>query len=119
NEIGLPLALLGLERHHRAAVLEMGMYARGEIAALAALARPHIGVVTMVAPVHLERLGSYEAIALAKAELVQALPRAGMAVLNGDDERVYAMAALTPARAIFYGLGAQNDWRAAEIEDRG
>ncbi len=119
NEIGLPLTLLGLRARHRAAVLEMGMYARGEIAALAALARPALGVVTMVAPVHLERLGSMEAIAAAKAELVQALPTDGVAILNGDDARVRAMAALTGARALFYGLDEGNDWRAVAIDDRG
>lgn len=119
NEIGLPLTLLGLERGHRAAVLEMGMYAPGEIAMLAELARPAIGVVTMVAPVHLERLGSIEAIARAKAELIQALPADGMAVLNGDDARVRAMSALTRARAVFFGLAAGNDWRATQIDDRG
>jgi UDP-N-acetylmuramoyl-tripeptide--D-alanyl-D-alanine ligase len=119
NEIGLPLTLLRLERRHRAAVLEMGMYARGEIAALARMAQPQIGVVTMVAPVHLERLGSLEAIAAAKAELVQALPPGGVAVLNGDDARVRAMAALTPARPVFFGLGAGNDWRAVAVDDRG
>ena len=119
NEIGLPLTLLRLERRHRAAVLEMGMYARGEIAALARMAQPQIGVVTMVAPVHLERLGSLEAIAAAKAELVQALPPGGVAVLNGDDARVRAMAALAPARPVFFGLGEGNDWRAVAVDDRG
>ncbi|HZS87490.1 MAG TPA: UDP-N-acetylmuramoyl-tripeptide--D-alanyl-D-alanine ligase [Chloroflexota bacterium] len=119
NEIGLPLTLLGLEGWHRAAVLEMGMYARGEIAGLCALARPHIGVVTMVAPVHLERLGSIDAIAAAKAELVQALPGDGVAILNGDDPRVRAMASQTPARAVFFGLRPENDWRATEVVDAG
>lgn len=119
NEIGLPVTLLGLERRHRAAVLEMGMYAPGEIALLAELARPAIGVMTMVAPVHLERLGSIEAIAAAKAELIQALPAAGAAVLNGDDARVRAMSALTRARPVYFGLAEGNDWRATEIDDRG
>ncbi len=119
NEIGLPLTLLRLRPAHRAAVLEMGMYARGEIAELASLAQPRIGVVTMVAPVHLERLGSLEAIAAAKAELVEALPPDGTAVLNGDDDRVRAMAGLTTARTVRFGLAPGNDWRAADIEDRG
>jgi UDP-N-acetylmuramoyl-tripeptide--D-alanyl-D-alanine ligase len=101
------------------AELEMGMYARGEIAELCALARPHIGVVTMVAPVHLERLGSIEAIAAAKAELVQALPDDGVAILNGDDPWVRGMAEQTPARAVTFGLQPQNDWRATEIVDFG
>jgi len=122
NEIGLPLTLLGLRGGpdgHSAAVLEMGMYVPGEIAALAALARPEVGVVTMVAPVHLERTGSIEAIAAAKAELVRALPSYGVAVLNGDDARVRAMAGLTAARPVFYGLGEGNEWRAVDVEDRG
>lgn len=119
NEIGLPLTLLRLERRHRAAVLEMGMYAPGEIADLCALAQPHIGVVTMVAPVHLARLGSMEAIAAAKAELIAALPRDGVAVLNGDDPRVRAMAGQSQARAVFFGLEANNDWQARDVEDRG
>jgi len=119
NEIGLPLTLLRLRPTHRAAVLEMGMYARGEIAELASLAQPRIGVVTMVAPVHLERLGSLENIAAAKAELVEALPPDGTAVLNGDDDRVRAMAGLTPARTVRFGLAPGNDWRAVDIEDRG
>ncbi len=119
NEIGLPLTLLRLRPAHRAAVLEMGMHARGEIAELAELAQPRIGVVTMVAPVHLERLGSLEAIAAAKAELVEALPPDGIAVLNGDDDRVRAMADLTPARTVLFGLAPGNDWRAVDIEDRG
>ena len=82
NEIGLPLTLLQLEPKHQRAVLEMGMYARGEIARLAELARPIVGVITNVGPVHLERLGSIEAIAEAKSELVQALPPEGVAILN-------------------------------------
>ena len=119
NEIGLPLTLLGLRATHRAAVLEMGMYTRGDIAALASMAAPRIGVVTMVAPEHLETAGSLDAIAAGKAELVEALPSGGVAVLNGDDARVRAMAALTAARAVFFGLGEDNDWRATAIDDKG
>ena len=91
NEIGLPLTLLELEPKHERAVLEMGMYAPGEIARLAELAQPIVGVITNVGPVHLERMGSIEAIAAAKAELVQALPASGTAILNYDDPRVLAM----------------------------
>ena len=78
NEIGLPLTLLRLTPRHERAVLEMGMYAPGEIRLLCELARPRVGVVTNVGPVHLERLGSIEAIAAAKAELVEALPADGV-----------------------------------------
>ncbi len=119
NEIGLPLTLLGLDVHHQRAVLEMGMYARGEVAALCAIARPIVGVVTNVGPVHLERLGTLEAVAEAKAELVEALPGDGVAILNYDDERVRAMARLTRARAFFYGLDEAADLWADDIQSQG
>ena len=104
NEIGLPLALLQLTPHHERVVVEMGMYALGEIAQLAQIAQPVIGVVTNVGPVHLERLGTLERIAQAKRELVEALPPQGVAVLNGDDKRVMDMASHTQARVLCYGL---------------
>ena len=92
SETGLPMTLLRLEPEHEVAVLEMSMYTEGEIARLAEIARPEVGVVLAVHPAHLERAGSIEAIARAKAELPQALPRDGLAVLNADDPRVAAMA---------------------------
>ena len=88
NEIGLPLTVLRLDPEHEALVLEMGMYVGGEIADLARIGRPRIGVVTAVQPVHLSRIGSIDAIERAKGELVEALPANGTAVLNADDERV-------------------------------
>ncbi|HLJ69015.1 MAG TPA: UDP-N-acetylmuramoyl-tripeptide--D-alanyl-D-alanine ligase [Chloroflexota bacterium] len=120
TEIGLPLTLLDLDRRHELAVLEMGMYGPGEIATLAAMARPRIGVVTMVAPVHLERLGSIERIARAKSELVAALPASGLAVLNGDDPWARAMAATSGiARSILVGLGPESDYRAERVGAEG
>jgi UDP-N-acetylmuramoyl-tripeptide--D-alanyl-D-alanine ligase len=119
NEIGLPLTLLRLRPNHERAVLEMGMYARGEIAELAAIARPHIGVVINVGPSHLERLGSLEAIADAKAELVEALPPDGTAVLNADDLMVSGMAERTPAGIFTYGLSAEADLWADSIASLG
>ena len=95
NEIGLPLTLLRLGPEHEAAVLEMGMYIGGEIADLAAMAVPRIGVVTAVQPVHLSRIGTLDAVERAKAELVEALPADGTAILNADDPRVARMAAST------------------------
>ncbi|MHB0856682.1 MAG: UDP-N-acetylmuramoyl-tripeptide--D-alanyl-D-alanine ligase [Anaerolineae bacterium] len=103
NEIGLPLTLAVLEPVHRYAVLEMGMYALGEIAELCRIAQPQIGIVTNVEPVHLERLGSMDRIAQAKEELLQALPEDGVAILNGDDQRVRAMASRTLAKTITFG----------------
>ncbi|MGD0205462.1 MAG: UDP-N-acetylmuramoyl-tripeptide--D-alanyl-D-alanine ligase, partial [Dehalococcoidia bacterium] len=83
TEIGLPFTLLQLRPEHERVVLEMGMYGLGEIRLLCQIARPQIGVVTNVGPVHLERLGTLEAIAEAKAELVESLPVDGWAILNG------------------------------------
>src|SRR5512143_3450250 len=100
NEIGLPLTLLQLEPKHQHAVLEMGMYAPGEIARLAELSKPIVGVITNVGPIHLERMGTIEAIAEAKSELVQALPVNGTAILNWDDSRVRAMANKTRAKIL-------------------
>src|SRR5581483_2729288 len=91
SEIGMPLVLLELNARHRRAVLEMGMWARGEIALLCHLARPQVGVVTMVGPVHMERLGTIDAIAEEKGVLPASLPADGVAVLNADDARVLAM----------------------------
>ena len=79
NEVGLPLTVLDLGPEHEAAVLEMGMYVGGEIADLARIARPSIGVVTAVQAVHLSRIGSLAAIEAAKGELLEALPSDGTA----------------------------------------
>lgn len=119
SETGLPLTIFHLNETHERAVLEMGMYARGEIAMLCAIARPKIGVVTLVAPIHLERLGTIENIANAKAELVEALPADGWAILNGDDVRVRAMRERTSARVMTFGLDPANDVWADEIESHG
>lgn len=119
NEVGLPLTLLRLGPEHRAAVLEMGMYVGGEIATLAALGRPSIGIVTAVAPVHLERAGSLEAIEDAKAELVEALPATGTAILNRDDPRVRAFGSRTRAAVVTYGLDPDADVTAEAVTARG
>jgi len=119
NEIGLPLTLLRLGPQHRAAVLEMGMYVGGEIATLARLGRPEIGVVTAVAPVHQERAGSLAAIEDAKAELVEALPPDGTAVLNADDARVRTFGSRTRASVIRYGFAADADVTAERVMGRG
>jgi UDP-N-acetylmuramoyl-tripeptide--D-alanyl-D-alanine ligase len=122
NEVGLPLTVLRLDGQHQRAVLEMGMYSLGEISRLCEIARPRIGVVTNVGPTHLERLGSIERIAAAKAELVQALPPAednGVAILNADDPRVRAMSAQTRARVFTYGLSPDSDLWADEVVSEG
>jgi UDP-N-acetylmuramoyl-tripeptide--D-alanyl-D-alanine ligase len=121
NEIGLPLTLLNLRQEHEIAVLEMGMYTTGEIGLLCELARPQIGVVTLVGSVHMEWLGSLEAIAAAKQELVEALPAApeGVAILNRDDPLVWAMANHTQARVFSYGLDPTSDLWADDIVSMG
>jgi UDP-N-acetylmuramoyl-tripeptide--D-alanyl-D-alanine ligase len=106
SETGLPMTLLRLEPAHEAAVLEMSMYTVGEIARLAELARPEIGIVLAVHPTHLERAGSLERIAQAKAELPEALPADGLAILNADDPWVAAMRDRTRAAVRTFGLGA-------------
>ena len=119
NEIGVPLTLLKLRTDHQRAIIEMGMYAQGEIDLLCDLARPSVGVVTMIGPVHLERLGTMEAIVAAKQELVAALPEDGVAVLNMDDPLVMGMASHTKATVFTYGLDSGADIWADHIESMG
>ncbi len=120
NEYGLPLTLLRLDDADQAAVVELGMSHRGEIARLAEIAEPDIGVVTAVAPVHLEFFSSVEEIALAKRELIEGLRgQQTVAVLNTDDERVARFAELAPGRVVTYGLNSGAKFRAEAIEDRG
>jgi UDP-N-acetylmuramoyl-tripeptide--D-alanyl-D-alanine ligase len=120
SELGLPLSLLEIEPETEIAVLEMGgAYAFGELALLATIAKPRYAVVTNVHPVHLERMGSIEAIARTKAELVESLPNDGFAILNGDDRRVRAMAAVCKGKVVTYGLGADNDVWADRVETDG
>jgi len=120
NEYGLPLMLLRLEETHDAAVLEMGMSRGGELRRLAAVARPNVGVVTRVAPVHLEFFESVDEIALAKRELIESLDgKDSVAVLNADDPRVAAFAAHAPGRVVTYGFSASARFRAEHIADRG
>lgn len=121
NEIGLPLTLMHLTGEHERVVLEMGMYDVGEIADLARIAQPHVGVVTIIGSVHLERAGTMERIVEAKTELIEALPPApdGVAILNCDDERVCGMAEATSARIFYYGLSPKADLWADHIEGLG
>jgi UDP-N-acetylmuramoyl-tripeptide--D-alanyl-D-alanine ligase len=113
------MTLLRLDASHEAAVLEMSMYTVGEIARLADLAQPEVGIVLAVHPTHLERAGSVDRIAQAKAELPAALPPDGLAVLNADDRRVSAMRGVTAATVRTFGLGPGADVRAEEIVSHG
>ena len=119
NEYGLPLTLFRLEDAHDAAVVELGMSHRGELTRLAEIARPDIGVVTNVAPVHLEFFSSIDEIALAKRELIEGLGGENpVAVLNADDERVSRFAEGFRGRVHYYGFSEGAAFRADNIEDR-
>ncbi len=112
NHIGLPLTLLRLEARHQIAVLEMGMRGPGEIATLAALAKPCLGVITNIGEAHLELLGSRENISKAKGELLEAMGAGGTAVLNGDDPFLKKMGTKFPGRTVFFGYGEGLDLQA-------
>ena len=120
NAFGLPLQLLRLEAEHEVAVIEMGMNHAGEIAALARIAEPDWAVVSNVAPVHLEFFAEGIAgIVRAKYELIEALPRDGIAVLNCDDEHVARFGDDMGERAVFYGTGDCAQVRAVQIAEIG
>lgn len=119
NEIGLPLTVLRLGPEDEALVLEMGMYVGGEIADLARIARPAIGIVTAVQPVHLSRIGTLDAVEQAKGELLEALTYGGTAILNADDPIVRGMGARTVARTLTYGFADDADVRAEGIKSAG
>jgi UDP-N-acetylmuramoyl-tripeptide--D-alanyl-D-alanine ligase len=119
NHFGLPLGLLTLEPEYDLAVVEMGMSHAGEIAALARIALPNQGVVTNVAPVHLEFFDSLAGIARAKYELIEALPSAGAAFLNADDEYVSQFGRDFKGKVVLYGMKPTADVRAENIEALG
>ncbi len=118
NEIGLPLMILQLEESHQVAVLEMGMSAAGEITTLCEIAKPAIGVITNIGEAHIEMLGSIEAIARAKGELLDYLGSGGVAVLNGDDPRLLKVRKRYPGKAYCYGF-EKGDIKGLQLSQRG
>jgi UDP-N-acetylmuramoyl-tripeptide--D-alanyl-D-alanine ligase len=120
NEYGLPLTLLRLEPEDKAGVVELGMSHRGELRRLAEIAEPEVGVVTRVAPVHLEFFSSIDEIALAKRELIEGLAgQDRVAVLNADDPRVVRFAEAARGRVLTFGCGPTAQFRAERIQDHG
>ena len=115
TEVGLPLTVLGADADTRFLVLEMGMRGEGHISYLVGLMNPDIGVVLNVGSAHLEMLGSREAIARAKSEMVRDLPSTAVAVLNRDDPAVRAMADITAAQVLTFGEAPDADLRATDV----
>ncbi|HYK25975.1 MAG TPA: UDP-N-acetylmuramoyl-tripeptide--D-alanyl-D-alanine ligase, partial [Steroidobacteraceae bacterium] len=115
NHIGVPLTLLRLEPEHRFAVIETGANRAGEVASLAALARPTIGLITNAGAEHLEGFGSLEGVARAEGEMVESLAPEAIAVINADDEFAPLWRSLTRARIVTFGLTARVDFTAREV----
>ena len=117
NEIGVPLTFLAIEPGHEVAVIEIGFYVPGEIADLCRLVRPAVGAITRIPdrPVHFSRTPSVDAIAAGKAELIEALPEDGTALLNADDTRVRALAPRTRARVVLFGESRDAELRATDV----
>ena len=115
TEVGVPLTLMNAPPDAEAIVVEMGSRGRGHIAKLCETARPQIGVVTNVGLAHMQMFGTLETVADAKAELVEALPQDGTAVLNADDPVVDGFEHRTRARVLRYGLAENADVRAEDV----
>lgn len=116
NEQGLPTTVLNTPDGTEVLVLEMGMRGFGEIAELCAIAHPTIGVVTRVAEAHSDRVGGIDGVARAKAELIEALPVNGIAILNADDHRVRAMSSMGAGSVLLYGEAADADVRVSNVQ---
>jgi len=116
NLFGLPLALFGLSPDDHIGIFEMGMSAPGEIREMCAVARPDVGIIINVAPVHLEFFGSLEEIARAKGELAEGLRPDGTLVYNAADPLVRGIASRFPGNRVSFALSAAADVRADEIE---
>lgn len=115
NEQGLPTTMLNMPPGTEVMVLEMGMRGLGEIADLCRIARPTVGVVTMVAEAHGDRVGGIEGVAAAKSELIAALPATGYAILNADDPRTKAMSAVSAAAVLLFGESGDADVRISAL----
>jgi UDP-N-acetylmuramoyl-tripeptide--D-alanyl-D-alanine ligase len=119
SEVGVPLAAFGVRERHRVAVFELAMRGPGQIAYLAGICRPEVGVLTQIGPSHLEVLGSMEAVAAAKGELVEAIPARGTAVLNRDDPWQAGMASRCHGRVLWYGRSQGAEVTAVDERDLG
>lgn len=114
-ELGVALALLGLDRGVEVAVVEMAMRGLGQIRELVEMALPRIGAVTTIGDAHLELLGTRENIAAAKAELLEGLPADGTAIVNADEPLTERLVRAVPCPVVRVGLSPEADVRATEI----
>src|SRR5262245_41293261 len=119
NLIGCPLSIDNTPDDAQVVVSEMGMNHKGEIAQLAALTRPDVGVYTNIAPVHIEFFGTIEKIAEAKRELLENLREGGTVVVNNDNEHVVRISSDYAGPKVTYGIDHDADFRATNIRERG
>ncbi len=117
NQFGLPLTLFRLIPEHQTAVLELGMNQPGEIGRLTRICEPDIGIITNIAPAHLQGVGSLEGVMNAKGELLEEMSSEGTAVLNGDDIRCRELARRWKGRVLLFGTGSECSFRAVSIEE--
>ncbi len=118
NELGLPLTLMRLSAGHQQAVVEMGAGGPGDIKYLAEIAQPDVGVITNAGPAHLQRFGTVEGVAKAKGELLQALPKDGIAILNFDDPMLPHWQRLAAGRRVVgFGYSSGADIRCHDAVD--
>ena len=118
NQIGVPLTLLRLAPEHAWAVVELGTNSPGEIARLARICSPDIGVITNIGPAHLEGLGSLDGVMREKEQLIDLLKTGGRAVLNADDRRVCKIADRTEKKVLLFGLSKTAAIRATKIQEK-
>ncbi len=115
NEFGVPLSLFQLEAHHEFAVIELGAAQPGDIAELADIAHPEVGVITAIGPAHLDAFENFDNITKTKGELIESLPESGFAILNGDDKNVVKTADRAACQVIYIGEKAHNDLIATNV----
>ena len=121
NELGVPLTLFGLEEHHQAAVIEMGISDFGEMTRLSKMVKPDICVITTIGECHLENLGDKKGVLKAKTEMFSYRNKSGAVFLNGDDELLSAVKDVDGTKPVFYGLKDNflNTYYAENIDNRG
>ncbi|MFB0900382.1 MAG: UDP-N-acetylmuramoyl-tripeptide--D-alanyl-D-alanine ligase, partial [Dehalococcoidia bacterium] len=119
NEIGLPLTILNIDKKTEIAILEMGMYQRGDIKLLTEISSPNIGAVINIEPVHIERVRTKKNIFLAKQELINGLSKNGTAIINNDDQLVRKMKKSFGGECITFGIEKKSTIYASNIIDKG